>query len=414
MSMYVGIVPRVKRTVEGEARPTLVCIRDNSGEMQNIKLETEQDELDFALGHFPTGYRNANSGEDTKSVPEHLIIRDDQKEAEKKGRELKPDKIPSGYVGLQVGDIVAMALGGCGDNFAFALSKRSEQLGVGTKVIRITPFLLKQERAEESKDSDHILLAKLAESKPELFSEVVLRDRKTIRVRECLRVRTDVMKARIACEQRLRQRFIGQIFCSENGLYPEGSIEKAYDELKANDTTLNALLSEEAKAERELEKAVKETEVFNAVFGQVEGAGYKIASRIIAVVGDIRRFETSAKLRKYLGVHVLDDGRFPRRRAKEVAGWSGEARQALFLLAEQFNRRPDSEWGKYLRLCKTRLRAIHPEKVVIDGKTRYSDGHIHKMGSWRCMSRFVEWMFAEWWKLEKGEVKTQDSAKSAA
>jgi hypothetical protein len=219
------------------------------------------------------------------------------------------------------------------------------------------------------------------------------------------------MKARIACEQRLHQRFIGQIFCSEAGLYPQGGIEKAYDELKANDLTLKALLSEEAKAERELKKAVETTDVFKNVFEQIEGCGFLITARIISAVGDIRRFETAPKLKKFLGVHVLDDGRFPRRRNSEIANWNNEARQALYLLGEQFNRRPDSVWGKYFRLCKQRLREKHPEKTIEGGKTRYSDGHIHKMGAWRCRSRFVEWLFKEWWKLEKaGHEKTVDKA----
>jgi len=352
MERSIGISSRVKRTKDGEARPTLVAIR--TGEVLTaLELETEQDELDFVLQE------------------------------------------------LQAGDLVAMVLGGCGDNFAFALSKRGEQLGQGTKVVRVPSFVLKQERGEGQKDKDHIILSHLVQSKPEIFSEVVLRERKTIRVRECLRVRTDAMKARIACEQRLHQRLTGQIFCSETGLYPEGGIEKAYDELKANDVTLIALLKEEAKSERELERAVGETEVFKIVFGQIEGCGFKIASRLIAVVGDIRRFETPPKLKKYLGVHVLPDGRFPRRRSGEVANWNDEARKALFLLADQFNRRPDSEWGKYLRLCKVRLREKHPVKVQANGKWHYTDGHIHKMASWRCMSRFVEWLFVEWWKLER-------------
>jgi transposase len=366
MNRYIGIVPRVKRTAQGEARPTKVCITIGADVIET-ELKTEQEELDFVLKAF------------------------------------------------QAGDIVAMALGGCGDNFAFALSKRAEQLGGETKVIRIPPFVLKRESSTNIA-LDHIYLAQFARDKPGLFTEVVVRDRKTIRVRESLRVRTDVMKARIACEQRLHQRFIGQIFCSEAGLYPQGSLEKAYDELKANDLTLSALLAEEAKAERELEKAVKDTEVFQKLFLPIEGCGYKIASRIIAVVGDIRRFETAPKLRKYLGVHVMDDGGFPRRRNGQVANWNDEARKALYLLAEQFNRRPDSDWGKYLRTCKARLRVIHPEKMKDEkGKWRYTDGHIHKMGSWRCMSRFVEWMFREWWKHEKArEADSTSTAEAVA
>lgn len=413
MTRYIGIVPRVKMTKDQEARPTLVCIRDGVKD-SIIKLETEQDELDFTLGCLPTGYRDVSVGEDISQVKSHHLLKDDPEEAAKKKRELRLDQVPKGYIGFKAGDVVAMALGGCGDNFAFALSRMSEKLGAGTKVMRIPPFILEDARGTDSKDQDHILLVNLAVTKPELFYDVILRDRKTIKIRECLRVRTDTMKARMACEQRLHQRFIGKIFCSEAGLYPEGSMEKTYAETRASDVIFKALLDEEKRAESELEKAVKESEVYQKVFGQVDGAGPKIAARIIATVGDIRRFETASRLKGYLGVHVLMDGRFPRRRNSEVANWSGEARQALYLLGEQFNRRPDSEWGKYLRTCKARLREKHPEKILVDGKSRYSDGHIHKMGTWRCMSRFVEWLFTAWWQLEKSGKQTETKVTNVA
>ena len=108
----------------------------------------------------------------------------------------------------------------------------------------------------------------------------------------------------------------------------------------------------------------------------------------------------------------MPDGRFPRRREGELANWSPSARQALYLLADQFNRRPDSVWGEKLLLNKLRMREKHPEPVEVEvesrenGKTvkktvkRYTNGHIHKMATWRTLSRFVEWFTREWLKIE--------------
>jgi hypothetical protein len=142
-------------------------------------------------------------------------------------------------------------------------------------------------------------------------------------------------------------------------------------------------------------------------------------------IGDIRRFATDAKLKAFCSVHVLGDGRFARKRSGEVANWHPEARQALYLLTDQFNRRPNSVWGQKLLEYKARLRAAHPDVLCQQcggkwddcqhqksHKRKYSDGHIHQMALWRTATKFVEWLFREWWKLERGT--TAISSASAA
>lgn len=435
---FVGIRPRIKQTASGEARPTQVVIIDGDS-VTKLDLESEQSELDFVLGVYPSAYRKVVEGEDLSAVkPHHIELDSDD----------KPVKVPSSYNGLRSGDIVAMTLGGSGDYLAFALSRRGES--VGATVMRIPPFVLAHKRSEEGKkDDDAELLARLAREAPGLFTPVYVRDRGVVRVREAYRQRMEVMKARIGCQQRLLQFFIGKIFCSTDGLFPEGAIEKEFDKLKANDTVLSALVIEEARADRELKKAVEATHVWQGVFADVEGVGPAIAARLISVIQDIRRFETAPKLRKYLGAHVMDDGRFPRRRTGELAGWSNEGRQALYLIVDQFNRREDSEWGKKLRANKAAYQAKYPfphlvfthggeertfvlepgkfekhgakysfeldgEGVEVAGKMRYFKGHLHKMALWRTASQFVDWLFDAWWDLERKLDKPEDSRKSSA
>lgn len=489
---FIGIRPRVKVTKEGEAHPTELYI--NAGVEASMKfklnLEDEQEELDFVLGRLPVEWRAVEQGEDLSKFPEHHIERDSKTK--------EPKKVPSVYEGLRKGDIIGMALGGTGDNFAFALAKVGEN--IGAQVFRIPPFTLKKERGHDKTEGDAKLLAELVAAKRSLFYKVYLRDMDLIGMRELLRARIDAMKARIACEQRLRQRFIGEIFCNPAGQYPQGSIEKMFDERKANDRILRALEEEEALAVKQLTKQIEKLEIFQKIFEPIEGVGPMIASRIISAVQDIRRFmvnpermefcyaesrrlealgkfkeglaeigesssdkelfvkldlvaewhrnngrsqesqyllkakelhreqglllsKSAAKLKKFCGVHVLPDNRFPRRRNNEIANWHPDARQALYLVADQFNRRPGSDWGEYLILSKKRLRDKHPEKVLTEkstgraispeeqsekaaelkGKTvwKYTDGHIHKMGIWRTLSRFTEWLCREWWRLER-------------
>jgi len=361
MARYIGIRHRVKWTAEGEARPTMVAIREEE-RVKTYVLENDTAELDFVLGRF------------------------------QKRKDNEPE-------GLKPGDVVAMILGGSGDRLAFALSKRGEE--IGAKVLRLPPFTLKERRDASPKDEDHLLLSHLVEANPELFQPVGVRDRELIRLREAYRARRDAMKDRIACEQRLYQQFIGRIFLNEDGGYPEGLIEDVYDREKASDKILNALLEEEAARESELKRVVRCLDVWKNIFAEIEGVGEVIAAGIIAAIGDIRRFETPAKLKAYLGVHVFPDGSFPRKRSGAVANWSPEGRQALFLLGDQFNYRPDSEWGKRLREFKKAYRGRHPEVVMENGKKRYTDAHIHKLGRWRTLTRFTERLWKDWTRLEQ-------------
>jgi len=391
---YIGIQHRVKRTTEGEARPTMVSIREGDF-IEEIKLETEQDEFDFLLDHLPTAWRVIEDGEDISHIPQrHIHLR----------KSKKPDEtvkyIPTTYEGLHTGDVVGMVLGGSGDYFAAALSKKLEILGTGN-VLRIPPNRLKEKRGDTTKDGDHSLLMKLVHDEPDLFYPVTLKDRDLIRVSGCFKDRVEAQKARIAAENRLRQRVIGQIFLSEEGGYPEGELEDLFKQRKANNVIVSSLIQEEKEADKRLRHAVQRLAVWEHIFEPIQGMGEVIAAGIISQVVDIRRFSKASKLVAYCGVHVLPDDRFPRKRHGTVANWDNEARQRLYLFGDQCVKQANGEWGKYLRAAKVRLRERHPVPVIGEnGKKKYTDGHIHKMAIWRTLTRFTEWLYREWTKLE--------------
>lgn len=438
MNRIIGIRHRIKRAADGEMRPTQLAILEG-GAISTFDLATEQDELDFINGNY----------------------------SPKKGVTL----------GLRTGDCIAMGLGGSGDLLAFALSVKAEALSA--KVMRVPPFKLQNFRAEASKDDDAVTLANYGATKPEDFYVLSPRDRKLIELIEAFRARIEAMKARIGCEQRLRQYFIGRTML---GIYPQGEIEKQFDNEKANYPILQALVAEEKRRDSELARAATQVDVYCQVFAPVEGVGPATAARIISAVGDIRRFwvlpdeaemvrlydeshsiqsqyfdpiedkiasqftsgmtiwdklgvakshynrlgNTGAvnalqmamdlhqrrsclkrqaqdkginKFRAFCGVHILRDGRFPRRRNNEVANWHPDARQGLYLLGDQFVKRADSDWGKRYRAVKARYHDKHPEVITVDGKKRYTDGHLHKMAIWATIGEFAEYIFVEWSKL---------------
>lgn len=425
MTRIIGIQHRVKQSALGEAHPTRVVVLEG-GRRTNYELADEQAELDFVTGRFPVSYRAPRDGEDLSTIPPwHLKVRklkDGDVVAENilrivENQRYRVAHIPDAYDGITEGDTLAMLLGGSGDYLASAAARIAS--AKGGKVVRIAPFVFQKEREAAGygadKEQDAALLATLAREKPGLFYAVAERDQSLILVRERFLLRMDAMKARIACEQRLRQRVIGNIFTNPGGIFPEGGIEKAFDDLKANDLIYQALEKEESRAERELAKALDGLDVYTAVFKPIEGMGPLIAARIISAVVDIRRFSTPSKLAAFAGVHVLEDGRFPRRRNNEVANWHGDLRQALFLSSEQWNRRPSSYWGAYFLRMKAGYRARHPEPVVLEKKnggrvSRYTDGHIHRLARWRTMTRFVERLYADWQRFERASRALEPEA----
>lgn len=451
----IGIRHRVKRTAQGEARPTQVTIREGEKTV-SYNLETETDELDFVLSRLPVSYRQYMEGEDLSGfLPRHLKTKKVSKGDD--GKEIV-SSVPSVYDGLRSGDKVVMALGGSGDRLAFALSKRGDVVKAG--VHRLPGFELNARRGDASKDDDSKTLVAIFETNPELFYRVGVRDRELILLKESYFARQEAQRARIGCEQRLRGRHIGKIFLTEDGLYPDGLIEDDFDARMATDKILRGLETEERGRDADLKRTVETLPVWREIFTKVEGVGPTIAGGIITAVGDVRRFSTAPKLKRFLGVHVecrvvclecwknmspmdlkmVDEtlvcpacegttfnevGRFPRRRAGSVANWHPNGRQALYLLAGQFVYRPDSEWGRKLRAKKAVLREKHPvlecsvcnvpwdecKKDLSSRHTkRFTDGHIHKMAMWWSLTKFVEWLHREWWKLEKGEKKEEPSS----
>lgn len=500
---FIGIRHRVKKTTAGEARPTQLWLGDTG---TFVELDDDNAELDWVRGTFPVSWRDVTPDEDlTAFSPRHVKWRTVRKGESieginpahmrmQDGKQQIVVKVPDAYDGLKPGDIYAMSLGGSGDRLAFALSKVGEKKGA--TVMRLPPSILKQRRqvfGEETKDNDAKLLGLLVAVEPIIFHEVTANTRKIIQVRERQALRMDAMKARIACEQRLRQTLNGAVFCRESD-FADLDIEAQYETLKANDRILLALEDEENIRIRELDRAIKDTEIWQHIFDHVVGVGPALAGRLISAIGTIERFmvepdqarmdalyeesvrlertaglqnlkhfvkddgnafqtlqrvaswcgknnrpeqaakleravechqqrsqlrhrarkATQAKLKQFCGVAVTQDGRFPRRRAGSVANWHPDARQALYLLADQFNRQSNrTPWGRMLLEYKTKLRTAHPEVVEEDGKKRYTDGHIHKMALWRTVTKFVEWLADQWSDLARRQ-KLQAARKRVA
>ena len=423
----IGLQHRVKKTAKGEARPTILALLSLNGRFQKVELETEQEELDFLLR--------------------------------------RGDFEDSGY---QKGDRVVTILGGSGNAFIHALSRHGED--IGAEVHRVPGYRLKELRDScadwgatillldvlEDSDgppSDAMLLIHLWHTNAKLFYHCGPRDREQMLLAIRRREHREAQQERIKAGNRLCARAIGKCFYSEENRYPEGALEEMAEREKTSDALCLALLAEEFQRKKELDRTYRHS-YLHPLLSQVTGIGGSIAGDIVATIGDIRRFRSASALKAFAGVHVLGadgrpmpkgtdprkvEGKFARRRVNQLSNWNPQLHQALFQLGDQFNRRPDSLWGKKLIENKKKLREKHPftEVVVRDkdglvtavyplkpeqferkgkhyrilldsgeyveavGTQRYYDGHIHKMAIWRTLSQFVEWLYGEWSRYDK-------------
>jgi len=361
----IGIRPRVKWSAEQEARPTQVAIVGVGlpSEIKLYDLASEQDELDFVRGKWPINgkYRDAAEGEDLTVFLPHHVIRDDPKAARKENREHKPIQVPVGYEGLKPGDLVLLSLGGLGDRISYAISRFGETKGFTVK--RVPPFRLKDVRGDDS-DRDAQVLIDLYRNNPGFFRNLAKRDRALIKLRENTRLRRYTQEDRKACHMRIRASFLGDIFCSEEGGFPEGAIEQTFDLALASDPVAMAIEAREKKLNRAVEESLEEIPIYTEVMTHVVGLGPQISAPIISAVQDIGLFDTVGKFKAFCGLHLLSDGSFPRKRLKQRCNWNPAARQAFFNLADMFNKFPKGFWGQRLRVNKDMYRAKHPYPVL--------------------------------------------------
>jgi hypothetical protein len=414
----IGIRHRCKITKDNEAHPTMLCILDNTN-FSYLELETESDELDWLKCDYPVKYRDFDLTDNDnvqnyksrhlkwKKITPEKADGLPLKSVKIEGRNYYVlDKVPTEYDGLKPGDTVVMILGGSGDRLAAALATRGE--AIGAKVFRVPTKELIKLRGWK-KEKDHEFLVRLWQKSPEVFYLFRNFDREIIEIAVASRDRAEALKAKVACENRVTGNLIGSLFLNPDGQYPDGEIDQLAKEAKANDEILQNLIKHLAKADKALEKAVTASAIWT-ILEPIKGVGPRIAADLIASIGDIRRFATDAKLKKFCGVHVIgnnnETGIFPRKRRGIQCDWNGNCRQALYLLGDQFNRRPDSQWGEVLISYKKKLRQKYPGAIEVEnGKgtkiKKYTNGHIHKMAIWKTLSKFVEGLWKAWWEIEK-------------
>ncbi|KKW29562.1 MAG: hypothetical protein UY72_C0040G0004 [Candidatus Uhrbacteria bacterium GW2011_GWD2_52_7] len=296
----IGIKHRQKRTQGGESHPTLVLIERSGAEQQLevpqkkrgrktgkpketplLTLEDEDAELDFVYNRLPIAWRPLKEGEDVAAF--------DERHLKPPKQEGDPTLVPCEFEGLRKGDVVIMQLGGSGGYLQAGLARQAER--VGAYVYGVPSTTLKQLRAPDAtKDDDTRLMLDVARKHPEHCYIQLRQHRLSLHITEAYRQWITAQRNRIACQLQLYQRAKGTVFFNEDNLDNPGSVHSAYLGLKANDVVLANLEEIEEERHRHLNGLLERAPVYRSALSGVEGCGPSTSARIIAAVGDLRRF----------------------------------------------------------------------------------------------------------------------------
>lgn len=163
------------------------------------------------------------------------------------------------------------------------------------------------------------------------------------------------------------------------------------------------------------------------------------AAKILALIDDIERFDTVAKLWRYSGyglyeyyekdgkpvapidgkvaqgtgdercivpivTEAKDDWSLITARDRGVAGYvlpfNKTLKATLYVAADNFIKQQTPYYVDIYYAEKKRQRELHPEKVRVNGRTDFSDAHIDNRGRRKMIKEFLKQLWLTWRKAE--------------
>lgn len=158
----------------------------------------------------------------------------------------------------------------------------------------------------------------------------------------------------------------------------------------------------ERKAERRLIEAVKDKKIVGWLTG-IKGVGDKTAAELIALIGDVGRFDTISSLWHYAGLHV-DEGKAPKpRKGKKIDYYPKLKSLCLGIIGQNFIR------------LNSPYRHFYDEKKNFYEKNReWLKLHRHRAAMRYMVKMFLKNLWLEWRRLEDlpiTEAHPQDQPK---
>lgn len=285
---------------------------------------------------------------------------------------------------LGVGDRLVSLMGGAGTNYLIAAHLR----GVEVLQVPIHPLLnrFRPDFKDVERNESGAVLLELLSQQPEAFYGMTPLSQETMRLSSMARELLAIMKTRIQASNRFQAIIRDQQWLPPDYL-PEARLVVGQQR--------QAVLADVEAIEKEFERLFQEqlgpTDFYQQVFMPIPRLRYAIGARILAEVGDIRRFPGPRGLRSYAGKGLDKDGKPVKRRKGESAGFAPTFRSALHLFAEKgINMCSKGEILKDLLDARKAVeRAKFPEAAV---------GHIHRKGQLYVQEEVLDTVWERWWR----------------
>ena len=149
------------------------------------------------------------------------------------------------------------------------------------------------------------------------------------------------------------------------------------------------------KAVKEMADYGKMVPVWDWVIS-IKGISTKLAAKLIAQIDDISKAPTVSALWRYCGYAVIDGNR----ESGSSTHYNRVLKSTCYLICTSFIKQQTPGYSDIYYAEKLRLRDLYPEKIIVDGKTKYNDGHIHAMAMRKTIKVFLQHLWVTWRELE--------------
>jgi hypothetical protein len=127
----------------------------------------------------------------------------------------------------------------------------------------------------------------------------------------------------------------------------------------------------------------------------IKGIADHTAAKLLALIDDISIPKHISSLWRYAGYGVID-GKAERNVAGEKSHKNNDLQTAVWFVSDQFVRFQTPIYVPYYYAEKDKYRVKYPEPVTVDGRTRYTDGHINNMAKRKMAKLFLSHLWVAW------------------
>ncbi len=139
----------------------------------------------------------------------------------------------------------------------------------------------------------------------------------------------------------------------------------------------------------------------------IKGIGPSLAAQLLAQIDYPAPFPgsypdhcgTVSKLWAFAG-WAVNNGEIQRCREGETSPYNRKLKSVCWLCVEQFIKHQTPLYVDLYYAEKERQRRLHPEKIKVNGKWKYNDGHLHNRAIRKTAKIFLQHLWVTWRKME--------------